>query len=368
MNPPRVIVVGGGVIGCAIAYQLATAGAQVALLERDGIASHASGRNPGNLNPILGAEPALVPFALESLQLHRALAPELAALGCTPYRIEPVKRVVLAFDDKDREELDATARIFAPHEDFSTMHVAPPQLRALESRLSDAVIDGLLIEGNGSLDSLAFTRALADGAQKAGAALLPSRLVGVRHESKRWVRAVHTESGELACDALVLATGPWVAETRSWLGIDLPVEPVKGEMLRLKLPGANVTHDFTHGIISLYRRGDDEVWVGVTRERCGLDERPTESGKRMLIDAAARIMPAVREATLIAHLAALRPATPTGLPVIGRAKNWNNVFVANGGGIKGVLLSAGIGGAIRDLVLSGETAMSVAAFVPQGAP
>jgi glycine oxidase len=366
MKSPRVIVVGGGVIGCSIAYQLAKAGASVALLERDGIGSHASGRNPGNLNPVLGGEPALVPFALESLRLHRELAPELAALGCAPYRIEPVKRVLLAFDDKERDELDATGRIFAPHEDFSTMRVAPTQLRALESRLSDAVIEGLLIEGNGSLDSLAFTRALAEAARKAGAASLPSRLVGVRREP-RHVRAVYTESGELQCDALVLATGPWVAETRSWLGIDLPVEPVKGEMLRLKLPGANVTHDFTHGMISLYRRGEDEVWVGVTRERCGLDERPTEDGKRMLLEGAARIMPAVREATLVAHLAALRPATPTGLPVIGRAQNWNNVFVANGGGIKGVLLSAGIGVAIRDLVLSGETAMPVAAFVPSGA-
>ena len=138
-------------------------------------------------------------------------------------------------------------------------------------------------------------------------------------------------------------------------------------MLRLKLPGANVTHDFTHGIISLYRRSDDKVWVGVTRERCGLDERPTDDGKRLLIEGAARIMPAVREATLVAHLAALRPATPTGLPVIGRAPGWNNVFVANGGGIKGVLLSTGMGVAVRDLVLTGETAMPVADFVPRSA-
>ncbi len=363
----RVIVVGGGVIGCSIAYQLANAGANVALIERDGIGSHASGRNPGNLNPILGGEPALVPLGLESLRLHLALAPELAVLGCAHYRIEPVKRVLLAFDDQDREELDATARLFATHEDFRTIRVVPPQLRALEPRLSDAVIEGLLIEGNGSLHSLAFTRALADGAQKLGAIRLPSRMVGVRHENRRRVRAVHTESGELACDALILAMGPWVAEMRSWFGIELPVEPVKGEMLRLKLPGANVTHDFTHGMISLYRRGDDEVWVGVTRERCGFDERPTESARKMLIDGAARIMPAVREATLIEHLAALRPATPTGLPVIGCVPGWSNVFVANGGGIKGVLLSAGIGVAIRDLVLTGETAMPIADFLPRSA-
>jgi glycine oxidase len=186
--------------------------------------------------------------------------------------------VLLAFDDKDRQQLDAVARAFSAHPPFATTRLAPPQLRSLEARISDTAIDGLLIEGSESLDSFALTRALAEGAQRAGAAFLPSRLVGVRREGSRRVRAVYTESGDLACDALVLATGPWVAETRSWLGIELPVEPVKGEMLRLKLRGANVTHDFTHSIISLYRRGDDEVWVGVTRERCGFDERPTENG------------------------------------------------------------------------------------------
>jgi glycine oxidase len=363
----RVIVVGGGVIGCSVAYELAKAGANVALIERDGIGSHASGRNPGNLNPILGAEPALVPLALESLRLHRALVPELAALGCAPYRFEPVKRVLLAFDGRDRTELDDTARVFAAHPEFGAKRLTSPQLRSLEPRLSDTAVEGLLIEGNESVDSLALTRALAQGAQKAGAARLPSRLSGIRHERKRSVRGVYTESGELACDSLVLATGPWVSETRSWFGIELPVEPVKGEMLRLSLPGANVTHDFTHGIISIYRRGDDEVWVGVTRERCGFDERPTDDGKRRLIEGAARIMPAVREATLIEHLAALRPATPTGLPVIGRAPGWDNVFVANGGGIKGMLLSAGIGVAIRDLVMAGDTSMPVAAFFPRSA-
>ena len=130
-------------------------------------------------------------------------------------------------------------------------------------------------------------------------------------------------------------------------------------MLRMRLPGANITHDFTHGIISLYRRGDDELWVGVTRERRGFDAVPAEESRQVLVDAGARIMPAIRDAALVAHLAALRPMTPTGLPIVGRAPGWENVFVANGGGSKGMLLCTGIGVAIRDLVLTGETAMPV---------
>jgi glycine oxidase len=189
---------------------------------------------------------------------------------------------------------------------------------------------------------------------------------GLLHRNRR-VEAVRTEAGELACDTLVLATGPWVEGARDWLGIDLAVEPVKGEMLRMRLPGANITHDLTHGIISLYRRGGDELWVGVTRERRGFDALPSEAGKQMLVDAGARIMPAIRDAAVLAHLAALRPITPTGLPIVGRAPGWDNVFVANGGGSKGMLLCTGIGVAIRDLILTGETEMPVSALSPEGA-
>jgi glycine oxidase len=367
LRSSSVVVVGGGVIGCSVAYQLAKAGATTTLIERDPIGSHASGRNPGNLNPLLGAEPGLVPLALESLRLHRALAYDLAPLGCTSYRIEPVRRLLVAFGDADRAELDRVEREIAPYPGFATRRLNGRELRSIEPRLSEAIREGLLIEGNESLDSLTFTRALAEAAQDSGASFVRARATGVRQDGSRAVRAVSTESGEHPCDALVLATGPWVSETRDWLGIDLPVEPVKGEMLRMRLRGGNITHDFTHGLISLYRRGDDEAWVGVTRERCGFDETPTERGRQALLDGAARIMPAVRGATLVEAFAALRPATTTGLPIVGRAPGWDNVFVANGGGIKGMLLSTGIGIAIRDLIVAGKTSMPVADFVPRGA-
>jgi glycine oxidase len=180
------------------------------------------------------------------------------------------------------------------------------------------------------------------------------------------VSAVHTNSRYYPCDAIVLATGPWVAETSGWLGVELPVAPVKGEMLRLRLAEHNITHDFTHGMISLYRRGDSEVWVGVTREQGGFDESATERGRRALIEAAARIMPAIREASQIEQLAALRPVAPSGLPIIGRAAGWNNVFIANGGGIKGMLLCTGVGVAIRDLVIDGDTTIPIPAAARQG--
>ena len=86
----------------------------------------------------------------------------------------------------------------------------------------------------------------------------------------------------------------------------------------------------------------------------------------MLTEGAAAIMPAIREATLIDHLAALRPITPSGLPIAGPAAGWNNVYLANGGGIKGMLLCIGVGAAIRDLVMNGKTTMPLPNVVHQG--
>lgn len=345
--------------GCCAAYQLAKAGACTTLIERDRIGEHASGRNPGNLNPILATKPELMPLAVESFRLHLALTNELAALGCASYEFERVKRVLVAFDDTDRKELADVERLFAGHRGFSATLLDATALRRIDHRLSEAVQEGLLIQGSKSLHSRAFNLAIAEGAQKAGATIIQARVQGLTHRHGT-VTTVHTNAGEVVCDALILATGPWVAETTDWLGLDLAVEPIKGEMLRLKLPEDNITHDFTHGMISLYRRGNGEVWIGVTREQCGFDEAPTERGRRALIDGAARIMPSIRDALMIEHVASLRPMTTDGLPVVGPGAGWNNVFIANGGGIKGMLLCTGIGTAIRDLVLTGKTTLPVA--------
>jgi glycine oxidase len=362
----QVAIIGGGVFGCCAAYELARSGARVSLIERDAPGAHASSRNPGNLNPILGAAPELVPFAMESLRLHLCLAQDLATKERLSYALEPVRRVLLAFDEKDEDGFGAVERAFAGHASFAATRLRADAVRDIEPRLAPAVRAGLLLEGNYSLDSRAFHLAIAAAARGAGAEVIRATATGIAaHDGN--VSAVHTESGDYACDALVLATGPWVAETRAWLGIDLPVAPVKGEMLRMRLRGRTISHDFTHGLISLYRRGEDEVWVGVTREDAGFDESATEAGRRALVDGAARIMPSIRDAQLLEHLAALRPMTRPALPVVGRAPGWNNVYVANGGGIKGTLLGTGVGAAIRDLIMNGTTKLQLPNLTQQGA-
>jgi glycine oxidase len=358
MNPKslRVIVVGGGVVGCAVAFTLARSGVRVTLIEPDPFGAHASGKNPGNLNPLLHTPPALVPLALESFRRHMALAEELSALGCRGYDLAPVRRILLAFDAARRRELEEIARGFENRKGFSARLLDPKAVLDLEPRIAIDLQAGLLVLGNMSVDSRALTHALAEGASRHGAKIVPMRVGGLDTVSGR-VAAVRVGRDSISCDAVVLATGPWVSETKEWLGLSLPVEPIKGQMLRMKLPGEAPRHDISHGIISLYRRGGDEIGVGVTKEGVGLDEASTEAGRAHLIAGAVRIFPDMAGAVLLEHLTALRPQGPSGFPIVGKAPEWENVYVANGGGIKGVLLCTGIGQAIRDLLLEGASRM-----------
>ncbi len=371
-RPQSVVVVGGGVFGCAIAYQLAKRAIKTTLIERDAFGTHASGNNPGNLNPVHASPAALVGFALQSFALHQRLAGELAELGCTGYALQPVRRILLAFDDADRRALAHAAGMFQTSghamQQFSTEWLERDELLRREARLSAAVCGGLLLDGNMSVDSAAYTNALAEGAARRGARLLRSDVVGLIRRHGRVV-GVRTAHGNVACDALVLATGPWGEPTRQWTGFDARIAPVKGEMLRLQIDGAPLEYDFTRGMTSLYRRGADQCWVGVTKQAAGFDVSPTLQAREHLLETAAQMMPALRQATVLAHVAALRPMGAHGLPVIGPLPGCENVWLANGGGIKGVLLSAGVGLAIAQMVCGDTVEVDLAGcIVPGHAP
>jgi glycine oxidase len=349
----RVAVVGGGVVGCATAYELVRAGLDVTLVERDSIGAHASGSNAGNLNPLFGTPAALIPLALEAFEIHSEIRDELAKLGRANYSMLPVKRVHLGFDEADRQKLEETDALFNATNGFSSAWLDSNALREIEPRLASDICWAIVTTGGLSIDSYDFTRSLADSAVHLGATILYETVEGVTVVGGR-VTDLHTSKGRVACDALVLATGPWVAEMKQWLDIDLAVHPVRGELLLMRMPGETLRFDFTWRSTCLYLRRENEVWVGGTWDDCGFDCALTARSREMLLDGAARIIPAIRHAELLDHIAALRPVTPSGEPIARGADGWENVYIANGGGSKGVLLSVAIARRIRDLLLQGR--------------
>ena len=359
-----VVIVGGGVAGCAVAYYLGKVGVKATVIEREGIATQASGYAAGGLNPLHGVPAPLRPLAMESFRMHLTLWDELREITGSDCQARIVAMLKLAFDEAELPPLQELLEQFEAAEGFSAQWLEPAAVHKLESRLTAEFGRGLYLYGNAALDSFLYTTSLAKAAEHYGAAYRIAQLRGLQRSGGR-VTGVLLEDGEVPCDTVVLATGPWAKDSEEWLGCAIPIEPLKGEILRMSLPGPALAYDILGPDVSLYSRSDGLVWCGATTERRGFDQAPSEAARQFLLQGATRLMPAMADAKLVRHTACLRPITPDGLPILGQAPGWDNVYLANGGGKKGILLSTGMGKALADLIIEGKTSLSIHPYSPQ---
>ena len=360
----EVVIVGGGVAGCAAAYYLAQDGVSVTIVEREGIGMQASGNSAGGLNPLQGTgiPGPLGPLAIESFKMHEILWGPLSEESGVDFHTKIVSMIRFASDESQIEELRETLRVFEAAEGFSARWMDAEEVREVEPRVAPRYAQALHTYGNAALDSHLYTVALSKAAESMGATVKVGVATGLKKAADGRAAAVFLEDGQIECETVVLASGPWSADAESWIGSEVPIEPYKGEILRMELPGPPLGNDLSSGDISLYGRAGGLVWIGATEERRGFDREPSETARRTLLDGAVELMPAMSDAKLIKHTACLRPLTPDWLPIIGRALNVDNVYLATGAGKKGILISPGMGKAIADLITTGRTDLPVEAF------
>ena len=359
-----VVIVGGGAAGCAASYYLAKAGVKSTIIERDGIAANASGYSAGGLNPLEGAgiPGPLGPLAIRSYRMHADIAPELTELSGVDFGYKVISSVRIVFDESEMADMQITHDTFeSADDDFSAEWLDAYQLREIEPRISADAIRALDTRGNAILSSHRYTLVLAKSAETMGAKVVPGTVTGVRTSGGR-ISAVLTDSGEISCDAVVFATGPWAGQVEEWLGVPVPVEPFKGEILRMKLDGPTLDRDFHSADVDLNHREDGQIWIGATEERVGFDRNPSEKARVESLRLAKNLMPAMKDAELVLHTACLRPLSPDWMPIIGNAPGWDNAYLATGAGKKGILISPGMGKAVADLITTGSTDMPIEGF------
>jgi len=361
----HVVVIGGGVAGAATAYYLSVAGVRVTIVEREGIGSQASAWSAGGLNPLQGIERPILPFALESFRLHLALWPELERLTGQSLGARRISMAYVATDNDSASELLELRDEFedARSDGFSAQWLEPAEFLTLEPRLSPKIAGALLTYGNGVLDSQRLTVLLAEAAQKQGATVMEGEVTGIKLADGR-VTGVEVDGIAVACDTAVVTLGPWTGAAEKWLGVPLPVEPLKGEILRMTQSGSPLRSDVVAPGISLFGREDGQIWLASTKQHAGFDKEPSEWGYHTLYDAALALMPSIAEASLLQHTACLRPITPDDLPIVGKVPGRTGAYVGSGGGPKGILLAPGMGKALADLITTGQTSLSIKACDP----
>jgi glycine oxidase len=357
-----VVIIGAGVTGCAAAYELASAGLKPLVIERDAVASHASGFAFGELLPWWGRgiPGPLFPFAWECMKLHQDLNPELKEKTGIDTGFKMSTAVLVAFDAADTDLLQARWQ-WLVGQGVLAQWLDVAGLRQIEPRIAPEAAGGLYLEGVGILDSYKLTLALARGAERRGAVIHQGNAQGVQWQGDRAV-AVLVDGETIPCQHLVVATGPWSGVAGEWLGMPVPVGPLKGQILRLELTGAPVTTYVGWESCYATTKGDGLLWAGTTEEDVGFDEQPTAEGHDFILQGLVRALPAAQEARLVRQTACLRPLSVDGLPILGRAPGKANVYVATGAGRNGLLLGPGMGRCLAQLIAIGQCSFPIAPF------
>lgn len=361
-----VAIIGGGAAGCAVAFYLGETGISSTIIEREGVGSQASGYAAGGLNPLTGTgiPGPLADFAWESFQLHMGLYPRLKTLTEIDYQLREVSEVMLTFDESGVAELQDVAARFTATDGFTASIADQSRVKQLDQRINGEFAGAVFKRGNYALDSQAFTVALGEAAQASGCTLRPGTVRGLE-KSGGQVTRVLLEDGEIDCGQVVLAMGPWSRRAEDWLDTYIPVDPLKGEILRMRLAGEPLQHDVSGGGASIYSKPDGLAWCGTTEDWRGFDRQPLPETRDRILAGVKRILPSITDATIEMHTACLRPVTPDWLPIIGRVQGYENAWLSTGAGKKGILLAPGFGKSIADMITKSETDLSVQSYAPQ---
>lgn len=349
------VVIGGGVIGCAIAYYLSKQGRAVAVIERGEIGSQASGAAAGLLAP-LGPLSGPGPFAdllLAGFTLWPSIAAELEEVSGLHLRYEQTGALRIVRNPKRISHLK---KRFANWQPLGLqMHwLDGDEARQIEPQLTPEVSAAIYAPEEAQIHAQQVVQAYAQVAQRLGTTFYThTEVTGIKQSHNRVTAVRVTPGTSLACEQLVLATGAWAAHANEWLHLHLPVSPLRGQMLALSQPQPSLRTIVFGEAAYLVPRGS-RILVGATKEESGFEVRTTVEGQRWLQSTATRLVPALQSQQIITAWAGLRPHTPDAHPIISPAPGWKNVFLAIGHTSVGVLLSALTGQVIAELLATGR--------------
>ena len=365
MKSGSVVIIGGGVAGCAAAHYLSKIGISSTIVDSGGIGQHASGYAAGMLNPLVGSNiPGdLAEIALTSFRLHLSTWNELMENTGVDFQPRSVTSLEVVFDDSNTTTLESTHNIFNSTKGFKSDSLTKNDLREFQPRLSEKITYALCLEGQATLDSLLFTKALGQSAINNGAKFLLAEVTGVNIQNQKVV-SISTNKGNIPCASVLFAAGPWSHLVGKWLGIRIPVKPLKGQIIRTHVPDITtpLPFDVSGKKITIYQKPDNLIWIGSTEEHLGFDTHITTEARIDLLRKAIDVIPDMAGAKIEKQTACLRPVTDDDLPIIGNIPSLDNAWISTGAGKKGILLSLAMGKTIAELISEGKSSMAIRKF------
>jgi glycine oxidase len=358
----KLIVVGAGLIGCAIARFTALAGAEVVVIDPDEPGKHASWAAAGMLSP--QAESESNDDFLSLLLEARALYPTIVRALAEETGIDVLYRtegsLLLALSDEDEPRLDSRYA-WQTHAGLPVERLLAEDARKLEPSINPDVRNALFFPGDHQVENRLLSAALAKSASRAGARFVRARVLELTRDHTPGVRT--DLAGAIDADAVVIAAGSWSGRIAG-LPRELHVEPILGQLVSYRASPLPVAHTVLSHRGYLVPRTDGRLIAGATMERVGYDLQLTEEGKQKVARSAAELVPLLGSMPVDAHWAGLRPGTPDGMPVLGPDPTVEGLYYATGHYRNGVLLAPLTGELIGRMVLGSHPGIDLTSFRP----
>jgi glycine oxidase len=359
-----VIIIGGGITGCSIAYHLSKAGVQVSVLEREEIAAEASSAAAGLLAPagVLTGPKAAADLFLASWFITPQLIAEIEAVSGIQVEYQRTGALHVITDAHEQSQLRRYAEVWQAR-GFDVTWLTGDEVRQYEPLLHPAINAALYVPHAASIRPRLMTMAYAEAARKLGAHIFEhTEVIGLQQKASK-VIGIQTAQGEtIGCDRVVIASGAWSAHIGRELGLSIPVVPARGQILSLRQPVPPLKYTIFGRGLYLVPKVDNTIYVGATIELVGFDKSNTAGGLFWLLSNALQLVPEFEHAALANIWSGLRPMSEDSYPILGKAPGWENVILATGHGAGGFELSAITGKTIAELITTGQTPVVIQPF------
>ncbi len=364
------LIIGGGVIGLSLAYDLACHGLSVTVVDRARLGREASWAGAGMLPPA-AEQTAVHPLAKLQALSHR-LHPEWAdrlrretgldtgyrRCGALYLARTPGEAAsLLAFGENLREERVAVESL--PLERLGELE---PELA--EVSRGGRVRAALRLPDEAQLRNPRHLKALAEACRRRGAELRDESGVEQFKVAGARCREVRTTRGAIQADRVCIAAGAWTYGLLEHLGVRCGIYPVRGQMVMYRCERPLLRHIVNEGPRYLVPRDDGHLLVGSTEEEVGFDKSTTEAAISELRLLAEQLLPALRGQHPERCWAGLRPASYDSFPYLGKLPGLDNVFVAAGHFRAGLTLSTGTAVVIGRLMRGEDPQLDLSPFRP----
>lgn len=377
-----IIVIGGGIIGCSVTWQLAKLGKKVIQIEREDLTRGAAGATDGVVGYHTKKPGPQMDLAVQSIAMFEHLGEELGTdieYGHHCGGMQPVE---------DQLQWDILSGIVEEQRKSGVdiRMISIEEARKIEPMLAPDLKGALYSPAGGKVNPIKLTLAFAGAAKEKGAVILTETEVTDILMEGNVVKGVKTTKGEFYSDAVVNACGAWAARIGEMAGLHIPIKPRKGQLIvtepigpfmdvTLQCARYNVIKFRPDAVddpaalkigssLSIEQTESGGLIIGGTREFAGYNRENTLEAVEAILRRAVRFFPALKDICFIRAFAGLRPYTPDGLPLIGKVNGLCGFYMAAGHEGDGIALAPITGKLLAEQIVYGKESYSLESFDP----